>query len=186
MKRLIIASLLVGLAASAQATVIFSGKGTLTGAQEVPPHMVPGMGTATVTVDNGNDLNPNTNRLSWDIIFSKLTTNITAAHFHGPAQPGMNAPIKVPITGSLLGAPGTSGELKGSANISAADFRQLTAGLWYANIHTVRYPDGEIRGQITGSAPSGSVPEPSSMALLGLALAGLALPGLRNRRKTRQ
>ncbi|MGE5490772.1 MAG: CHRD domain-containing protein [Actinomycetota bacterium] len=186
MKILITATVLVSLAASAHATVIFSGGGTLTGAQEVPPHAVPGMGTAKVTVDDANDLNPNTNRLSWDVVFSNLTTNFTAAHFHGPARPGMNAPVKVPITSSLLGAPGTSGELKGSANISAADYRQLAQGLWYANIHTVRYPDGEIRGQITGSAPSGSVPEPSSMALLGLALAGLALPGIRNRRKTRQ
>lgn len=178
MKRLIIASLLAGLTWNAQAALIFIGGGTLSGNQEVPPHANAGTGTAAVTVDDQGDRDPNTNLLSWDVTFSGLTSPIVAAHFHGPAQPGQNAAIQVPITDSLIGPPSTSGELQGSANIGAGDFQQLAHGLWYVNVHSSMFPAGETRAQITGTE---QIPEPSSMALAGLALLALALPRRRSR-----
>jgi hypothetical protein len=51
----------------------------------------------------------------------------------------------------------------------------LETGNTYINIHTVDFPGGEIRGQIT------VVPEPGSLGLLGLGLLGVAGLALRAR-----
>ncbi|MGQ2979031.1 MAG: CHRD domain-containing protein, partial [Polaromonas sp.] len=39
--------------------------------------------------------------------------------------------------------------MSGQATLTAAQMADLLAGKWYANIHTARYPGGEIRGQMT-------------------------------------
>jgi hypothetical protein len=41
----------------------------------------------------------------------------------------------------------------------------LEDGLAYVNVHTPRFPGGEIRGQL--------VPEPGTLGFIGLGLAGL-------------
>ncbi|MGH7028877.1 MAG: CHRD domain-containing protein, partial [Stellaceae bacterium] len=62
-------------------------KATLNGASEVPPTTSAGTGTATAT------LNTATRRLSWDVTYSGLSGPAKAAHIHGPAAPGKNAPV---------------------------------------------------------------------------------------------
>lgn len=102
-----------------------------------------GGGTAGVTYDSV------TNLLTLDITFSNLSGPATAAHFHGPASPGMNAGIQVTITD--LTSPS-----QGMATITDAQEADLLAGMYYINYHTSACPGGEIRGQVS-LAPAGSV-----------------------------
>jgi hypothetical protein len=36
----------------------------------------------------------------------------------------------------------------GQVTLTDAQAAELMAGLWYVNLHTARYPGGEIRGQL--------------------------------------
>ncbi len=109
---------------------------TLIGKMEVPPADSNGKGSVDATFDT------DTKKLDWTIEYSDLTGPVTAAHFHGPAEMGKNAPPVVPLEGDL------ASPLKGSATLTDAVAADLVAGRIYFNIHTAQYPDGEIRGQV--------------------------------------
>ena len=80
--------------------------------------------------------------LTWTITYSGLSGKATAAHLHGPAKEGENAgPM---ITLSPLASP-----IKGSAILTDDQSKALTGGEIYINVHTAKYPDGDIRGQVT-------------------------------------
>ena len=127
-----VACLLCG-AAQAE-TVPFSA--TLAGTNEVPPKTTAGAGTATATLDTA------TKMLAYDVEYAGLSGPATAAHFHGPAEPGANAGVVVPFQ------PPAS-PIKGTATLTDAQMSDLMAGKWYANVHTAANPAGEIRGQLT-------------------------------------
>jgi len=131
---------------------------SLDGNQEVPPVPTPGIGTNYVIYDNVSNL------LNWYISFNGLVGTTTAAHFHGPAAPGFNASVQVPIS-IPLGV--TLGSANGSVTINDTQEGQLLSGLWYTNIHTNQYTGGEIRGQLQ------VVPIPAAMWLFGSGLLGL-------------
>ena len=65
-----------------------------------------------------------------------------AAHFHGPAAPGANAGVQVPVAG------GVNSGLDGSATLTADQAKMLENGQMYFNIHTEANKAGEIRGQV--------------------------------------
>ena len=65
------------------------------------------------------------------------------AHFHGPTDPGKNAPIIVPVQGSV------ASPIKGTATLTEPQAADLMAGKWYFNVHTEANKGGEIRGQVT-------------------------------------
>jgi hypothetical protein len=88
-------------------------------------------------------LNKNTGLFRWRLTFFGLSGPATAAHFHGPAALGQNASPIVSMTTPLKNASG------GRATLTAAQTADLLAGRWYANVHTVTHPGGEIRGQMT-------------------------------------
>src|SRR5579885_2229021 len=79
-----------GLSASASAEVM-KMKADLSAASEVPPTNSQGKGTADITYDTASK------KLSWKLNYTGLTGPATMAHFHGPAAPGVNAGVKVPI-----------------------------------------------------------------------------------------
>ena len=81
--------------------------------------------------------------------FAGLTTPATAAHIHGPAAPGQNAAVILPLTATA----GTSGTITGTGTLSSANATNLLNGLTYVNVHTSTFPGGEIRGQIYARVP---------------------------------
>jgi hypothetical protein len=74
----------------------------------------------------------------------------TGAHFHGPAERGMNADVLV----NLGPVSGMTGMVSGSVELSAAEEEQLLAGLWYINVHSGTLIAGEIRAQLVELSPA--------------------------------
>jgi Cu/Zn superoxide dismutase len=107
----------------------------LKGTDEVPATDSKGSGTASVTYD------PATKTLSWKVTYSGLTGAATAAHIHGPAEPGKNAPVVIKFDKP-------ESPIDGSATLTDAQAADLEAGKWYINVHTAVHKGGEIRGQL--------------------------------------
>jgi hypothetical protein len=80
-------------------------------------------------------------KLTWKLTFSGLSGPATAAHIH-KGKAGVSGPVVVPLCVSCKsGAHGT-------AKLSASMAKTLAAGGFYANVHTAKNPNGEIRGQV--------------------------------------
>ena len=126
------------------ATVAFAGpafaekmKAALDGKAEVPANTSAGKGTADIDYDAA------TKKLTWKLTYSGLSGPATAAHFHGPAEPGKNAGVAVAIPNA------TETPAEGNAILTEAQAADLVAGNYYVNVHTAANPGGEIRGQVT-------------------------------------
>jgi hypothetical protein len=110
-------------------------KAQLTGGQEVPPTDSAGKGEVEASYDTESK------KLSWTITYSGLSGPVTAAHFHGPALPGKTAPAMVPIANT------TANPIKGEAILTTEQADALKRGV-YVNLHTAKFPDGEVRGEL--------------------------------------
>ncbi|MBD0279433.1 MAG: CHRD domain-containing protein [Flavisolibacter sp.] len=128
---------------------------TMSGAQEVPE--VPTTATGTIQASYNRD----TRTLEYTVTWTGLTGPAAAMHIHGPADPGTNAGIlqNIIATGSISGgatianpgtAYGTSGNISARAFVDNVVIKEsdLLAGKYYINIHTAKYPGGEIRGNL--------------------------------------
>lgn len=107
--------------------------------------------------------------------YANLTTPETSAHIHGPADPGTNGGILFDLDTSPKQADGSF--LWQFTNVGATTVPQiitaLKTGRLYINIHSSRYPAGEIRGHfglINGSQtftpPPAAPPLPSGTPTL--------------------
>ena len=120
---------------------LYTFNNTYSGLQENPPNSSAGTGNITGVY------NPATNAILYRIIFSGLSANTAAAHFHAPALPGVNAGVIYAHAGFPTGV--VTGTYSGTHSITDLQETQLLGGLWYANIHTTAFPGGEIRAQIS-------------------------------------
>src|SRR5699024_2435025 len=97
-------------------------QGPMSAGYEVPPPPSPALGTVAGTVD------PSTGAMTYTVDYRDLTGPATAAHFHGPAAVGANAPVVIPATV-------TPTPIKGGATLTPAQLADLQAGKYYFNIH---------------------------------------------------
>jgi CHRD domain len=156
-------------AALAVATFAVAGDGgksqfkadTLTGYQEAATQPISTTGTGSFEAS----LNDAGDEISYTLAYSDLEGGaVTAAHIHfgqrainggviaflcggstKPACPASPATVTGTITSADIIGPNAQGIEPGSF---AEAVRALRAGMVYANVHTTRWPSGEIRGQI--------------------------------------
>lgn len=119
--------------------------------------------------------------LRFSICYSNLSAPATAAHIHGPATTQQTAPVVISLVPFNGGSFGTSGQLAGSVQITAAQRDMLLGGTGYVNVHTTNNPAGEIRGQVTPmlmqSSVSGVNERPNSVASTGIGYGAFLLAG---------
>ena len=80
--------------------------------------------------------------LTWKLTFKHLSGDATAAHIHMGARK-VAGPVIVPLCTPC------SSPVSGAATLTADQLKDLLAGKYYVNVHTVKNPGGEIRGQIS-------------------------------------
>jgi hypothetical protein len=92
-----------------------------------------GTGTFTATISGG--------KLHYTLKFSGLTGAATAAHIH-VGKKGVSGNVLVPLCG-----PCSHTEM-GTVKLNAMQLRDVTKVATYVNVHTKKFPNGEIRGQL--------------------------------------
>lgn len=156
------------LAGPASAQTLFTL--SLSGANETPPVVSPGIGTGTATLNATNDL------FTFSFNYSDMVAPVTVAHFHN-APAGTPGPVVYDLIASGDGTAGaTSGTMSGTwtpAEGLTANLSSLLADGIYVNLHSSTFPGGELRGQWQ------VVPEPTSFLLVG----GVAVGGWWVRRR---
>jgi hypothetical protein len=110
---------------------------TLTDDEQSVPTQSPGVGFAEVRLERA------TMKITWKVTYKDLTSPATAAGLYGPENVGGNAGQFVDLANGNLKSP-----LTGSKVLSDGEFQYLITGRVYVNIHSRKYKDGELRGQL--------------------------------------
>ena len=116
----------------------------LRGGQIVPPNASTATGFVVV------NLNTAETEITVNYTFSGLGSNASAAHIHGPGAAGVDAP---PIFTLSPQVTTTGGQLLVNFSVSPVQVEDLKLGLWYLDIHSTNFPNGEIRGQLKPTSP---------------------------------
>lgn len=116
---------------------------TLNGAQETPATNSTAAGTATLL------LSPDESTARVSLNFAGLTSAQTGAHIHGPAVIGIAGPVLFPLPNGQV----NDFEIA----LAAGQSTDLKNGLWYVNVHSSNFMNGEIRGQFQASPATSSV-----------------------------
>lgn len=141
----------------------------LTGYEETPSAVsTTGSGTFNARISNDNS------RIDWELTYADLEGAVQQAHIHF-GQKSVTGPISVflctnlgngpvgtqpcpappaTISGTITAADVTN--LANERGISAGELDELIAairaGATYVNVHSTRWPGGEIRSQINGNS----------------------------------
>ena len=142
---------------------------SLSGYEETPSAVsTTGNGTFHARIANDNS------RIDWELSYSDLEGAVQQAHIHF-GQKSVTGPISVFLCTNLGNGPAgtqacpappatisgtiTAADVTNLANergISAGEFDELLAamraGVTYVNVHSTRWPGGEIRSQIDGNS----------------------------------
>ena len=188
--KMLTATLLLGCAQTAQANPI-EFTASLLGANETPPVVSAGTGTADVFYD------PTAHTLQVNVTFSGLTGTSTASHIHcctalpfqtttptamvatqTPTFPGFplgvtNGVYNSPTFDLTLASSWNPAFITNHGGTTAQAEADLAAGLFgnkaYLNVHSSFAGGGEIRGVLV------FVPEPITLSLFGAGQAGVAV-----------
>ena len=106
------------------------------GASVLPPARSPAAGQLDALYDASSRL------LRWKASWSGLSGAITSIQFHGPADMGQNGPPAMVWPGPF------GARYEGRAMLTPQQATDLLDGLWYVNVYTGNYPQGEMRGQL--------------------------------------
>jgi len=141
------------------------GRADLSGYQEIPTLSTPASGTIEVTIA------PDDSSLTYTLSYDGFETNVLQSHIH-LGRPALNGGIMVffctnltppagvpvppacPLGGGTVSGTLTRADFVGPSaqGVTANEFSEVLAALRaeaaYANVHTTRFPGGEIRGQI--------------------------------------
>ena len=135
----------------------------------MPPNSDPTVTTGTLSLSG--------NLLSFRLDVPLITFIARNAYIQGPAGPGTIAPIIFDLGGPVFQggspefgippsyvffSPYTPPFGAGPFTLSDSQINELMSGLWYMNVTSSDFPNGQIRGQIL------EVPEPSLISLFGL------------------
>jgi hypothetical protein len=132
----------------------------LLGINETPSVSTPATGRLTAVIDEDSQL------ITFKLSYDNLTGNAAVAHIHfgerhvaggvmvflcgGGGQPACPPGTSADISGSIMPTNVVGPTAQG---ITAGEFAKVLAairsGASYANVHTVMFPLGEIRGQVS-------------------------------------
>lgn len=128
-------TLVLGLGWNAAQAETVTYRAVLSGANEVPANDSAASGEALAVFDT------ETRMLEWTVTFSGLSAPLIGVHFHGPATESANAGVLVPMKAS-------ESPITGKAELSEEQAQFLRDGAIYANLHTEKFPGGELRGNL--------------------------------------
>jgi hypothetical protein len=129
----------------------------LEGLNEVPPNNTAGLATFNMTISSST--------ITFTLKFQNLSTSLQVSHLHfaptkvagnvmiflcgGGGQPACPATMSGTINGTITAANVTGPASQGidPGNLNDA-LEQVRNGNAYANMHTTKFPGGEIRGQV--------------------------------------
>ncbi len=132
---LLLASLSGCQHADAQAPAATSGATiTLSGQEEVPPVSTGAAGTGMIRVASDRTV-------SGKVTYSGVTA--TMAHIHHGSKGSSGPPIV-----TLTKVSDSAFTVPEGARLTEEQYEQYKAGNLYINIHSQRYPSGELRGQL--------------------------------------
>jgi hypothetical protein len=141
------------------------GEADLSGFQEIPTLSTPATGSLSVSI------NREETTVSYALSYDGFETDVTQAHIHlgrpafsggimaflctnGTPPAGAPAPPPCPVRGGSVSGVLSAADVIGPSGqgVAANEFGEfidaLRAKAAYGNVHTTRFPAGEIRGQI--------------------------------------
>src|SRR5438105_3660728 len=134
MKKLV---LLLGASMLVFAGIAFAARPVMVGTKldAMQDHATGSHGKGTFTADITGS------KLKFTLKFSGLTGAASAAHIHlGPK--GKAGPVLVALCGPCKNA------VTSTVPLTAAAIKAIEKGNAYVNVHTAKFPNGEIRGQL--------------------------------------